>query len=204
MRCQRIEFDFTDNGIRQLMFESYLGFRIEMELHVVSTVHDVGNVQTVDRRVSPACSPGPNEGWRGSRSTADTTLWVVVVAESSCNQSASPRALMVAVGVLMARCAYDEVPGDSVANQSVEQGNVDLAVECQPPSSRPLTCPAESAKREYLRQATFHLFLSKTASSRHTPLSRGVRFGLQTLSKILLPDYRRDVVQPGRQDADDV
>ena len=137
MRCQRIEFDFTDNGIRQLTLEAYLGFRIEMELHVVSTVHNVGNVQTIDRRISPACSPGPNGGaGRGSRSTADTTLRVVAVTESSCNQSASPRALMAAVGALMARCAYDEVPGDSVANQSTEHRNVDLAVERQPPSSR--------------------------------------------------------------------
>lgn len=48
MRCQRIEFDFTDNGIRQLTLEAYLGFRIEMELHVVPAVHDVGIVQTVD------------------------------------------------------------------------------------------------------------------------------------------------------------
>ena len=74
MRCQQIEFDFTDNGIRQLMFESHLGFRIEMELHVAPAVHDVGNVQTVDRRESPVCSPTPNEGRRGSRTRADTTL----------------------------------------------------------------------------------------------------------------------------------
>ncbi len=147
MRCQRIEFDFTDNGIRQLTREAYLGFRIEMELHVASAVHDVGNVQTIDRRISPAGSPGPKGGLagqpqygRGSRSTADTTLRVVVVTESSCNQSAPPRALMAAVGALMARCAYDEVPGDSVANQSTEHRNVDLAVECQPPSSRYSPC----------------------------------------------------------------
>lgn len=90
MRCQRIEFDFTDNGIRQLTLEAYLGFRIEMELHVVSAVRDVGNVQTVDLVYLRPARQGQMGGWRGSRSTADTTLRVVVVAESSCNQSASP------------------------------------------------------------------------------------------------------------------